>query len=150
MTGDNIQPPRSQLGDRGVAVKRRRLDLRQLLRLHGPASDRFLTGFAANALRSGAAGATYVASHKPSASRYTEPSPFDALPCTRTLPFRPTLRLPVTFRAMVRMPPKPGVTHPKTGVTGSNPGSDTLQRQWTSTQRKTCSEHLSLYVGGLP
>ena len=50
-----------------------------------------------------------------------------------------TLRLPVTFRAMVS----------NASNTGSNPGSDTLQRQWTSTQRKTCSEHLSLYVGGL-
>ena len=51
-------------------------------------------------------GATYWgnARQEPSASRYTEPSPFDALPCTRTLPFRLTLRLPVIFLAMVRMP----------------------------------------------
>ena len=98
-------------------------------------------------------GATNVARHEPSASRYTEPSPFDALPCTRTLPSRLTLRLPFAFRAVVRIPPKPGARREQRAPNGSNrsnPGSETLQRQWTSTQRKACSEHLRLYFGEHP
>ena len=56
MPGDDIEPPLRQLGHGGVAVECRRLDLRQLLQLHGSASDRFLTRFATDALGSGAAG----------------------------------------------------------------------------------------------
>ena len=36
-----------------------------------------------------------------------------------------------------------GSNDPQKGASRSNPGSDSLQRRWTSTQRKTCSGHLS-------
>jgi hypothetical protein len=57
---------------------------------------------------------------------FASTAPFDALPCTRTLPFRPTLRLPVTFRVMVRMPPRPGA---KTGSNAPQEGG-TREQPW--------------------
>src|SRR6476659_2230921 len=72
----------------------------------------------------------YVARHQPSESRYSDPSPLDALPRTRTLPSPSTLRLPAGFLAIRTPGREQSWEQPweQRIPDGSNGGSNTLTR----------------------
>ena len=95
VAGDRVEPPRSQLGHRGVAIEAAADRLRELLELGGAASDRLLSSATANTTGSRLAGDGEGRS--PRAIRVRgRSSPRRSTPCRGrgTSRPRPTLRLP--------------------------------------------------------
>ncbi len=122
MPSHDVEPPLRQLSHGGIAVECRRLDLRQILQLHRPTSNRFLTRFATDALGSGATGSNErrpprtigVEVHRALTVRRLAMHPHVAVAADTSL----AVRLP----SRGSNPSKTGSNAPQTGATGATLG----------------------------
>ena len=149
----DVEPPLRQLSHGGIAVECRRLDLRQILQLHRPTSNRFLTRFATDALGSGATGSNErrpprtigVEVHRALTVRRLAMHPHVAVAADTSL----AVRLPSRGSNPSKTGSNAGSNAPQTGASGATLG---VRRYNVSgrLRNEACSEHLRLYFGEHP